>query len=256
MKTTNLIIAGLLFLSTIQTEAAGPDGARKNASLNPFLYDWSVDLNAGITSYYGDLSQYDETFFQKLLFEGKPAFSLKATKHIMHKFGLSGQIIYGGFKSDYKAGHEFNTRLFEYNFQASADILNLLDNNNKRSFGVAIYVGVGQFVFRTTGGLSSGEQGTPRVQNSGVPEFVYFFGSTYYYKLSRHFNLTVDLSIRQVQNDNLDNYIAHGDFDYYSYLSLGVSFSIDNLKTPFKNEKGCMAYDDYKTVWREHSVYH
>jgi hypothetical protein len=255
MKTTNLVIAGLLFFSTSQIEAAGPR-VQNPAPLNPFWYNWSVDLNAGLTTYYGDLSQYDLSVLNKLLYESKPAFGLKVTKHIKHKFGLSGQLIYGGFKSDYKPGHVFETRLFEYNVQASADVLNLFNNDNKRDFGLTVYVGAGQFLFRTTGIKGIGEDETTRIQNSGVPEFVYFFGSSYYHKISQRFNLTVDLSIRQAQNDNLDNYIAHGDFDYYSYLSVGISFLIDNLKTPFRKVKECPAFDDYKTVWRDHTVYH
>lgn len=255
MKTIKFVIVAIFLFSSSQNHAAGPR-VRNSAPLNPFWYNWSVDLNAGLTTYYGDLSQYDLSVLNKLLYESKPALGLKVTKHFKHKLGLSGQLIYGGFKSDYKPDHVFETRIFEYNIQASVDLLNLLDNDNSRDFGFTAYAGAGQFLFRTTGISGRGEDVNTRVQNSGVPEFVYFFGSSYYHKLSKRFNLTVDLSIRQAQNDNLDNYIAHGDFDYYSYLSVGLSFLIDNLKTPFKKEKECPAFDDYKTVWREHSVYH
>jgi hypothetical protein len=251
MKTTNLIVAGLLIFSTSQIEAAGPR-VQKPTSVKPFFYNWSVDVNAGLMTYYGDLSQYDLSVVNKLLYESKPAFGLKVTKHIKHMFGLSGQLIYGGFKSDYKPDQVFQTRIFEYNIQASADVLNLFNNDSQRDFGFTVYAGVGQFLFRTTGITNE----NTRIQNSGVPEFVYFFGSGYYHKISKRFNFTVDLSIRQAQNDNLDNYIAHGDFDYYSYLSVGLSFLIDNLKTPFEKVKECPAYEDYKTVWRDHTVYH
>ena len=251
MKTTNLIVAGLLIFSNSYIEAAGPRFQNPN-SVNPFFYNWSVDLNAGLMTYYGDLSQYDLSVVNKLLYESKPAFGLKLTKHIRHMFGISGQLIYGGFKSDYKPDHVFQTRLFEYNVQVSADVLNMIGNDSKRDFGFVAYAGVGQFLFRTTGLTAE----NTRTQNSGVPEFVYFFGGSYYHKIAKRFNITLDLSIRQAQNDNLDNYIAHGDFDYYSYLGVGISFLIDNLKTPFKKVKDCPAYDDYKTVWRGYTVYH
>lgn len=211
-----------------------------------FWYNWSVDMNFGLTSYYGDLSQYDNDFIEKLIHESKPAVGLKFTKYFDYKFGVSGQIIYGGFKSDFKEDHVFKTSLFEYNIQANVDLLNIVNNFSRRSSGLTLYAGVGQFLFKTTSEMINQGQSKVDVHYSGVPEFVYFFGGSLYHKIYPRFFLLMDLSIRQAQNDNLDGFVKNNDFDYYSYVSLGISFQINNLKYPFEKLSDCPAYGGNK----------
>ena len=43
--------------------------------------------------------------------------------------------------------------------------------------------------------------------------------------------------MRQCRNDRLDDYVKNDDFDYYSYLSIGISYYINTFKkAPLKNK--------------------
>ena len=242
MKIQKRIFTGILFL-LFQSSFGQGRPEWKQLSHNHFWYDWSIDFNIGFTSYFGDLSQYDLSPAEKLVNESKPAFGVKLTKNILKHFGISGQLIYGGLKSNYKPGHSFGTNIFEYNVQASVDLTQLLVPNRKTNFGWTGYAGIGQFLFKTTGYKNLKTSSLQRVYRSAVPEFVYFFGTTMYFAVSETVRLTAGLSIRQAQNDNLDLYISGTDFDYYSYLGFGISVSINNLRQPFNKKPNCKDFD-------------
>ena len=234
MKKSGYLFVGVLFIFVQNSYSSRPDewGGTKGRVL---LENWSVNLNVGFTSYFGDLSQYDLYVINKLMVESKPAFGIKLTKHIKN-FGISGQVIYGGFKSNYRPEQSFETRLVEYSLQAGLEVLCLIMSGRSLDYGLNIFVGAGQFIFRTTqfvsnDGLQYSENG-----GTGIPEFVYFFGSGLYYNVSDRIGITADLSIRQAQNDNIDKYLANGDFDYYSLLSFGVTFSIGKIYSPVRYE--------------------
>ena len=169
------------------------------------------------------------------MYESKPACGIKLTKHIKN-FGISGQVIYGGFKSDYRPEHSFETRLVEYSLQAGLEVLCLIMPRQSLDYGLEVYVGTGQFMFRTTRFISLDGLQYPKNVGTGVPEFIYFFGGGLYYNVSERIRITADLSIRQAQNDNIDKYLANGDFDYYSLLSFGITYSIGKIYTPIKDE--------------------
>lgn len=232
MKESRYLFVGVLFIFVLKSYSSTPDewsGPKERV----LLEDWSVNLNVGFTSYFGDLSQYDLNVTNKLMFESKPAFGIKLTKHIKY-FQISGQVIYGGFKSDYRPERSFETRLVEYSLQAGLDVLSLLVPRKSLDYGFEVYIGAGQFLFRTSRITSlDGLQYSEDV-GTGIPEFVYFFGSGLYYNVSDRIGITADLSIRQAQNDNIDKYLANGDFDYYSLLSFGVTFSIGKIYTPVR----------------------
>ena len=71
------------------TEAQKWGGARKPG----FWDNWAVNVNAGLTSFYGDLSIYDSEIMQKLKNESGPAMGLIVTKSFNDKFGVSGQFL-------------------------------------------------------------------------------------------------------------------------------------------------------------------
>lgn len=199
------------------------------------LGNWSVNLNVGFTSYFGDLSQYDLNIPNKLLFESKPSYGIKLTKSIKN-FRISGQVICGGFKSDYRPEQSFETHLVEYSFQAGLEVLCLIMPRRSLDYGLEVYVGAGQFMFRTTQFMPYDGLQYPENVGTGIPEFVYFFGSGVYYNVSDRIRITTDLSIRQAQNDNIDKFLSNGDFDYYSLLSFGITFSIGKIYSPVRDE--------------------
>lgn len=227
LRRSRHLLAGVFLLLCLDTHAGGPD-EWKGSRGKIMLQNWSVNLNIGLTSYYGDLSQYDVFFPKKMLFESLPAFGFKLTKYLHPLFGISGQVIYGGFRSDYLPEHPFKTRLLEYNFQLNTDIMVLAFPGKLMDYGLEIYAGMGQFLFHTTVVSSNGDQQEPAFFANSTPEFVYFCGGELYYKINQRFRMTADLAIRQAQNDNIDKYIAGSDFDYYSWFSVGLSWSINS----------------------------
>ncbi|MCF8368808.1 MAG: hypothetical protein K9G76_07170 [Bacteroidales bacterium] len=234
MKKSRYLIIGILLCSIQPTYSSEPDewaGPQERV----FFSNWSININIGATSYFGDLSQYDLNPIKKLGYESKLAYGFNITKRIKY-FEVAGQVIYGGLKSKYRPEQSFETRIVEYSLQAGLDITKVLFPHNTGKYGLDVYVGSGQFMFKTTAyNVFDGLQ-IPVETGTGVPEFVYFFGCRLNVKVSEKIKITSDLSIRQAQNDNIDRYIANGDFDYYSFLNIGVSYSFGQIFKPIKDE--------------------
>jgi hypothetical protein len=50
------------------------------------------------------------------------------------------------------------------------------------------------------------------------------------YKLMPSIEITVDVAMRQAQNDYLDDFVKNDNYDYYTYLNLGATYSVDSFK--------------------------
>ena len=235
MKNLMYSIVGIILFLTLQTNGSNPDewsGPRESILLS----NWSINLNIGCTSYFGDLSQYDLKPMKKLLNESKFAYGLKLSRQIRF-FKISGQVIYGGFKSNYKPEHSFKTSMLEYSIQTGINILPFIFKQKLKKYGFEVYVGIGQFIFNTKVNNYNDGQQYAGSYSTGVPEFIYFFGSELSIYLAKQIWFTTNLAIRQVQNDNMDKYIAKGDFDYYSLFNIGVTYYFGKLYRPFQTNK-------------------
>lgn len=197
---------------------------------------WSLDLNAGLLSFYGDVSTYDGNFINKLKYESGPAISLNVTKHFSRLFALSGQVMVGNLNG-LNANISFEADLVEYNLNAKINLFNLFYPTNQGKFGLTAQAGLGQFIFTSEQVIKNEGINTTSSHEVCVPEFVYFLGAGTFIKTSDKFAVSLDLSIRQCQNDKLDVLVKNNDFDYYSYLSFGVIYYLDVMKkVPVKNK--------------------
>ncbi len=204
---------------------------------NGFRDHWSVNVNAGMTSYFGDLSYHDSDISRKLTYESGPAFGLMVTKHFSKLFGVSGELIYGNLQGGNNKNISFKTNLLEYNIQAKMDFLHLIFPQRQLQFGIEAHAGFGQFLFKSTTYELKGESSTSYIHETGVPEFVYFYGAGIHYHIGENFALTAEMSLHHAQNDKLDNLVKNNDFDYYSYLSIGFTYYINSFKsTPLRNK--------------------
>ena len=192
--------------------------------------NWTINVNGGITSYFGDLSLNDLEIGNKFSQESGPAGSIILTRNIYRDvIGISGQVIAGKIEGR-KADISFKANLIEYNLHARVDFIRLLMPRKYNACGVIGYAGVGQFLFNTIKvELNEGTLKTTK-QDTEVPEFLIFFGGGVYYKLNENLGLTADLSLHQCQNDRLDDYIKNDNYEYYTYLSVGVSYYIKTVK--------------------------
>jgi hypothetical protein len=237
MKTKSFLLA-ITFLTTgiLYSQPKEPPkwgGARSS----DFFTNWSLNFSGGLTTYFGDLSIYDTDLTEKLRHESGPALSLMLTKNVFRDaFGLSGQIVAG--KIEGALGNtSFTAGLFEYNLQARVDFIDLFMLNKNHAFGITGFAGVGQFIFQTKKEIYN-EGIIENTEHTGrVPEFVFFFGGGFNYKVHSSFGITAELGLRQCQNDRLDDEVRNDDFDYYSYASIGISYYINSFKrAPLKNK--------------------
>ena len=190
-----------------------------------------LNLNGGIASHFGDLSIYDLNPDSKVITESGPAFGVIGTWYITHTFGISGQLL----DANIKAGMDdvsFRTRILEYNIHGRINFINIFRHDSDPRFGFEGYAGIGQFFFTVIKYSENANQKDKTVYPIQVPEFVYFFGAGISYKTTKYLSITADLAIRQCQTDRLDEVVRNNDFDYYSYLSLGLTVDVGRLINP------------------------
>lgn len=237
MKTLKVILLAALisgFLIPENVEAQSWGGRRKAG----FWDNWTINGNAGLSSFFGDLSLYDTEIIDKLTKESGPALGAILTKHVNDKFGISGQLLYGSLKGQDKWGAHFEASFLEYNFHARLNLLNLIAPDNRSKFGLEVFAGCGQFMFNVTkweqvNGVMEQDQHATR-----VPEFVYFGGAGIFYNISERIGFTGEMALRQAQNDKLDDLTRNGDFDYYTHVSIGISYHFYSLKKSSGNRGG------------------
>jgi hypothetical protein len=202
-------------------------GGRKTKA--SFWDNWAINLNGGLTSFYGDLSTFDSEIIDKLMKESGPAFGGILSKYILsNKIGFSGQLLYGNLQgANTNNTFSFEASFIEYNFHSRFNLVNLISRRYNPKFGFELYGGIGQFIFQAT--RYDSELVQIGNENTGTPEFVYFFGAGISYKVIDKLAITVDMAMRQAQNDKLDDFIKNDNFDYYSYINIGVTYHIESI---------------------------
>ena len=172
-KQIKYIILATLFVSLLLPEIASSQ--RWGGRWKPGFWDkWSVNVNGGLTSFFGDLSLYDTDIADKLSKESGPAFGVLLSKNINDKFAITGQILYGTLKGQ-NSTTVFNANILELNIQARVNFINLFSPDNLSNFDVYGYLGLGQFTFKSEQ-YKLEDPSDISIEDTGTPEFVYFFG--------------------------------------------------------------------------------
>ena len=235
------IISGIFIFNSVYSQNLNSNIRYQNE----FWRVWSINVNAGLNSFYGDLSSFDNSYFEKLGNESGPAVGIQINRHINRVFSISGQLLLGKLKGS-ASNATFKSNLLEYNLHLRVNVLGLFFPKNSTKYGLNAFVGIGQFLFDSEQQRYNEEDVTTYTHSARVPEFVYFFGGGVYYNISDNFGITADLSIRQCQNDKLDVEIDNNNFDYYSYLGFGVIYYLHTFKKgPIKN-KARIAHNNKK----------
>jgi len=225
-KQIKLLLVAVVITTFIVPETISAQGW--GGRWKPGFWDmWSVSVNAGQTSFFGDLSLYDTDVVGKITNESGAAFSGVFSKHFNDKFSIGGQVLYGNLKGE-NSSAAFDASIMEANLHGKVNLINLIFADNVSDFDITMYGGVGQFVFKSVQ-VSKGEDGGRSVEDTGTPEFVYFFGAGIEYKIGDRIGVTADMSMRQAQNDKLDDLSKNDNYDYYSYVSVGVTYYIESL---------------------------
>ena len=215
-----VIITGFVIPQTLSAQHWG-------GRWKPGFWDlWTINANVGLSSFFGDLSIYDKDYAEKFTKESGPALGVVLTKHINNKFGISGQLLYGTLKGQNNSHVSFKANFIEYNLHARVDFINLFSPDNISKFGIVGFAGFGQFIFKTT--RYENNTNDPDIQNTGVPEFVYFGGVDIYYKVTDQFDITASMALRQARNDKLDDETKNENYDYYTIINIGVTYNISS----------------------------
>jgi hypothetical protein len=199
--------------------------------------NWQVSVNGGVTSFFGDLSIYDSDVFRKINLESHGAWSIVCVKSLFtNKVSLGGQFLVGNLQGS-KKSIAFMSEVYEYNFHLKFDFSELWFNGKPHLLGIAGFGGIGQFFFKASR-FNYSEGLTQKITDrSHVPEFVFFFGGSVYYRISPSIALNAELSLHQCRTDRLDNLAQGKRFDYFSNLEAGIFYYIRSLKkTPLRNK--------------------
>ncbi|MEZ5084525.1 MAG: hypothetical protein R2750_13940 [Bacteroidales bacterium] len=218
----------------------------------PALKNWEINLNGGVFSYFGDISGFDNNFIEKLNQESNFASGLIISKNISQEIKLSGQIIFGKLKGR-NNNQSISSEVFEYNFHVRFDVLKIANVKKLSKWRFDLYGGLGNFLFNTT--RYEYIEGETKEYNTKarVPEFLYLMGTSLSYDIFEKMAISVDFSLRQCQNDKIDNLVANNDFDYYSYLNIGITYKIFRLNKDLDSRAKYSHYSgNGKSVYRNY----
>lgn len=203
--------------------------------------DLELNINAGMTSYYGDLSIYDGSFTDKLNHESGFAFGITGTKRLTPELGVSGQLLIGQVKA-HKGNVAFESSIFEYNLHIRLDLIRLFSANYQAKLNWEALFGFGNFIFNSTKTefLEGGNQVTEH--STRVPELVFFGGSGLSYRFNEKMSLGVEMTLHQFQNDKIDVTVKNGDFDYFTYLNAGFTYYFRSKQKTAPRNKARIAH--------------
>jgi hypothetical protein len=215
----------ILLILLIQANAFG-QYQKPPPKITALLKNWSVNINLGQTSFFGDVSLYDDELSEKLSNEGSWAYGFVLSRQITPVFDLSGQIIFGMLKGA-NTRSQFRADIMEYTINTTVNFVNLLIPENDARFFLYAKLGAGQFQFKSRL-IFDDENKEDILVESESPEFLYLIGGGAYYKISHSFEVNLEATARLVNNDKLDGSTNKDDDDYYSYISLGITYKINN----------------------------
>lgn len=216
----------ILLILLIQSNAFG-QYQKPRPTISVLLKNWSVNVNGGQTSFFGEVSLYDDELSEKLSKEGSWAYGFILSRQLTPVFGLSGQIIFGELKGS-NSRSQFQADIMEYTLNTTINFVNLLIPQNDARFFLYGKLGAGQFQFKSTLVYDDPEKPEKYVESES-PEFLYLLGGGAFYKFNHSFEINLEATARLVNNDKLDGTSnKKGDNDYYAYISLGVTYNINN----------------------------
>ena len=204
-----------------------------NKSSNRFGEGWSVNLSAGLTSFFGDLSVYDDNIPKKFSEESDIGGGIIISKKISNTFSLSGQILYGGLKGTKETSDiYFIGSVIESSFVGFVNLTQIFfpgNPNRKLNAYGTLGIGLGSvksklYDLKTDSLIKEFGYGTKTIETI-IP-----LGARFAYSLNNSFDLTFDISIRRIDTDKLDTQIGNNNRDYFSYFAFGITYNLFSSK--------------------------
>jgi hypothetical protein len=220
----NVILISLLFL--VNNRGFG-QYYKPPTFFSKLLQNWSVNANAGQTTFFGDVSLYDDEFTEKMSNEGSWAYGFIVSRQMTPVFGLSAQVLFGTLAGA-NSRSKFESKVFEYTGNLTINFVNLFMPDNDAKFFMYGKMGMGQFNFETNLVYNDPNE-ADKTNKSKSPEFLYLIGGGIYYTISNSFDINAEMTARLLNNDKIDGTTNKKDDDYYAYISLGVTYKINNV---------------------------
>jgi hypothetical protein len=238
---TGYFLIASLVLGTFHLPLAGQTWEEQHENMN----DRNIELtiNAGMTSYFGDLSIYDNNYFDKLAHESGFAASVVLTKRLAPQVGVSGQLLAGRLQAR-NGNIKFESTILEYNLNVRLDMLRVFSQYSRSKIKWDVFFGFGNFLFEST--KTTILEGEDKVEehSARVPELVFFLGTGLSYRLNEKVSVGAELSLHQFQNDKIDITIAGNDFDYFSYLGFGFTYYFRSFEKTAPRNKARIAHSE------------
>ncbi|NVO19326.1 MAG: OmpA family protein [Bacteroidetes bacterium] len=215
LKTAILVVCVLISLLT---------QAQKTTQLtasNIFKSHITLQLNGGLTQYFGDLNK--DNFFNQNVRNG---FGGALGYQFSPLFGLRAQYVKGTLYSVYvKKEVKLNSDFWDASMQLTLNINEIFARYNEKRF-VNFYLFGGAGVSSYTSRLNDFSSNyLIRESSSRQSELVVPMGIGAQFRLSKHANLNIEYGDRLTFSDSLlDFYDGGSKRDQYSYASVGLGF--------------------------------
>ena len=191
-----------------------------SAAKSIFQPQWNIQLNGGITQYFGDLNR-DNLYNRKV----RGGFGGVFGYQFSPVFGLRGQLLKGDLYSIRDEKHlELYSYLWDASLQLKANINEIFAGYSpERKAGFYLFAGGGLTSFSSF--LANSISGT-NVDSSGTRQNEFFIpvGLGVAFRLTKNIHLNIEYGDHITLNDNtLDLFPARKARDQYSYTSAGIS---------------------------------
>lgn len=232
----------LILLTVIVVLGLNYTAQSQNAEKGKILDNWSINLNAGASLFWGDVRQYKIYPVSTNENERNAAFGLILSKKLNSTFEIRGQFIRGNISGTKRSIKKyFEGQFNEYNINATINFSNLIYGNDPcRKFNIYGIGGIGFIDFRSVKKelgthkfvASRGYSANGTVKEKMQTETVIPFGFGAKYKLDSRFELNFENIWTVANTDVID--VTEGDFKYdiLTYTSLGLTYKFNLRKNP------------------------
>jgi len=230
MKKIYLLIALFIILFSIKS---------RSQSDNKYLLDnWSLNLNAGIPMFWGDV---ESTFSDKI--KANTGWGFILSKKVSSAFNLRGEFIMGSVSgSQPKYDRYFDADFYNYTINGTLDFSSVIYGENPcRKLNIYGILGIGFTDFRTLlKKISTDEVIAHRGYNSIYPstsveyqtESTVSGGIGFTYRVDSRFDLNLENQWHVLNTDLLDAKVGRFKYDIISYTSIGVTYKFNFRKNP------------------------
>ncbi len=225
-----LLLTGFLIIQLFQT------------SIQAQSFDWqknfTLSLNSGAASFYGDLSVYDRQPFKKLTNESDFAIGISIGHQLSSVLTMNISYIDGRLKgTNDELKHYFNSDFQEASIASHISISQMMFPHRTGRAEVYSTTGIGLMRFHSIERHILNNNNNVEQESNIATEIksetpVIKLGLGCNYEVSNHLNLSTELGFRVTGNDMIDAHEGStGIKDYYSIFSVGIAYVFNRSRS-------------------------